>query len=166
MDIQRNQIAIPGAKNKIPLLTLFEKNYFNIYISIFNYGLNRMKSIELLLGSHFWLNNFFFFIIKNLCHIEFCHMNLYFYCVNTSYPMDNCFTGRHRSRQTPEKNVLYILPAGPVTECAFARWRIVLPSCLDSVMSQLGVWSVFSTERRLEAYLRIHPFYFTSTYFY
>ena len=32
-----------------------------------------------------------------------------------------------RSRQTPEKDVLYILPTGPVTECAFARWRIVLP---------------------------------------
>ena len=31
------------------------------------------------------------------------------------YPMDNCFTGRHdRSRQTPEKDVLYIIPAGPV----------------------------------------------------
>ena len=29
--------------------------------------------------------------------------------------MDNCFTGRHdRSRQTPEKDVLYIIPAGPV----------------------------------------------------
>ena len=41
--------------------------------------------------------------------------------------MDNCFTGRRdRSRQTSEKDVLYILPAGPVTECAFARWRIVL----------------------------------------
>ena len=32
------------------------------------------------------------------------------------YPMDNCFTGRRdRSRQTSEKDVLYILPAGPVT---------------------------------------------------
>ena len=41
--------------------------------------------------------------------------------------MDNCFTGRRdRSRQTSEKDVLYILPAGPVTECAFVRWRIVL----------------------------------------
>ena len=39
-----------------------------------------------------------------------------FYCVNTSYPMDNCFTGRRdRSRQTPEKDVLYIIPAGPVS---------------------------------------------------
>ena len=46
------------------------------------------------------------------------------------YPMDNCF-----SRQTPEKDVLYIIPAGPVTECAFARWRIILPSCLHSVTS-------------------------------
>ena len=32
------------------------------------------------------------------------------------YPMDNCFTGRRdRSRQTPEKDVLYIIPAGPVS---------------------------------------------------
>ena len=38
-----------------------------------------------------------------------------FYCVNTSYPMDNCFTGRRDwSCQTPEKDVLYIIPAGPV----------------------------------------------------
>ena len=38
-----------------------------------------------------------------------------FYCVNTSYPMDNCFTGRRDpSRQMPEKDVLYIIPAGPV----------------------------------------------------
>ena len=41
--------------------------------------------------------------------------NFNFYCVNTSYPMDNCFTGRRdRFRQTPEKDVLYIIPAGPV----------------------------------------------------
>ena len=33
-----------------------------------------------------------------------------------SYPMDNCFTGRRdRSRQTPEKDVLYIILAGPVS---------------------------------------------------
>ena len=32
------------------------------------------------------------------------------------YPMDNCFTGRRdRSHQTPEKDVLYIIPAGPVS---------------------------------------------------
>ena len=31
------------------------------------------------------------------------------------YPMDNCFTGRRdRSHQTPEKDVLYRIPAGPV----------------------------------------------------
>ena len=31
------------------------------------------------------------------------------------YPMDNCFTGRRdRSRQTSEKDVLYIILAGPV----------------------------------------------------
>ena len=52
------------------------------------------------------------------------------------YPMDNCFTGRRdRSRQMPEKDVLYIILTGPVTECAFARRLLVLPSCLDSVTS-------------------------------
>ena len=50
--------------------------------------------------------------------------------------MDNRFTGRcDRSRQTPEKDGLYIILVGPVTECAFARWHIILPSCLDSVTS-------------------------------
>ena len=34
-----------------------------------------------------------------------------------------------------KNDVLYIIPAGPVTECTFARWHIVLPSCLDSVTS-------------------------------
>ena len=46
---------------------------------------------------------------------ELVDESIIFYCVNTSYPMDNCFTGRRdRSRQTPEKDVLYIIPAGPV----------------------------------------------------
>ena len=38
------------------------------------------------------------------------------------YPMDNCFTGQYDwSCQTPEKDVLNIISAGPVTECAFDR---------------------------------------------
>ena len=63
-------------------------------------------------------------------HVDFCVANVHsvtgspqkkgvipsFYCVNTSYPMDNCFTGRRdRCRQTPEKDVLYIIPAGLVS---------------------------------------------------
>ena len=68
------------------------------------------------------------------------------FCVNTSYPKDNCYTDRRdRSRETTEKAVLYILPAGPVNGCAFARWRIVLPSCLDMLTSlrlSFGAWSV------------------------
>ena len=36
---------------------------------------------------------------------------------------DNCFTGRRdRSRQTPEKDVLYIVPAGPVSDASVIRW--------------------------------------------
>ena len=66
--------------------------------------------------------------IKALKRLNFANLisKLNFYKL-IPYPMDNCFTGRRdRSRQTPEKDVLYMLPAGPVTECAFARWRIVL----------------------------------------
>ena len=46
--------------------------------------------------------------------------------------MDNCFTGRRdRSRQTPEKDVLYIIPAGPVSRTSMdvthsPAWREVL----------------------------------------
>ena len=59
-----------------------------------------------------------------------------FYCVNTSYPMDNCFTGRRdRSCQMTEKVILYKLPAGLVTECTFTRCRLVHTSCLDRMTS-------------------------------
>ena len=59
-----------------------------------------------------------------------------FYCVNTSYPMDNCFTGqRDRSRQMTEKVILYKLPAGPVTECTFTICRLVHTSCPDRLTS-------------------------------
>ena len=34
-----------------------------------------------------------------------------------------------------KKDVLYILTKGLIMESAFARWHIVLPSCLDSVTS-------------------------------
>ena len=57
--------------------------------------------------------------------------------------MDNCFTGwRDQSRQMSEKDVLYTLPARPVTKCAFARWRIILSSSLDIVTSSHLFWSV------------------------
>ena len=48
---------------------------------------------------------------KNLIYL----LNLQFYCVNTSYPMDNCLSGRRRpARQTSEKDVLcFHWPAGP-----------------------------------------------------
>ena len=63
-------------------------------------------------------------------------MKYAFYCVNTSYPMDNCFTGRRdQSRLMTEKVILYKLPAGPVTESTFARCRLVHTSCLDRMTS-------------------------------
>ena len=59
-----------------------------------------------------------------------------FYCVNTSYPMDNCFTGRRdRSRQTPEKDVLYIIPAEPASSVHSLGGASILASCPDRVTS-------------------------------
>ena len=50
--------------------------------------------------------------------------------------MDNCFTGRRdRSRQTPEKDVLYIVPAGPVSSVHSLGGASILASCLDKVTS-------------------------------
>ena len=43
------------------------------------------------------------------------YKKLIFYCINTSYPMDNCYSGRRRpARQMSEKDVLcFHRPAGP-----------------------------------------------------
>ena len=60
-----------------------------------------------------------------------------FYCVNASYPLDNCFSVRRdQSRQTTEKVILYIIPIGLVTKCAFARCLLMHTSCLDGMMSR------------------------------
>ena len=70
-----------------------------------------------------------------------------FYCVNTSYPMDNCFTGRRdRSRQTSEKDVLYRIPAGP-GECIRQVAHRTSSSCLDIMTSSIFfVWRVESED--------------------
>ena len=76
--------------------------------------------------------------LTDLCtaYIQIFIQIFYFYCVNTSYPMDNCFTGRRDwSRQMTEKVILYKLPAGPVTKCTFARCHLVHTSCLDRMTS-------------------------------
>ena len=90
-------------------------------------------------------------VCANLSHVTmFAFRNLYFYCVNTSYPMDNCFTGqRDRSRQTTEKVILYRIPAGPVTECIFARCRLVHTSCLDRMTSRRLFLSALSVYGRV-----------------
>ena len=86
-------------------------------------------------------------------------LNTQFYCINTSYPMDNCFTGRRdQSRQTPEKDVLYILPAGPVTEVAH-RTSFLSRQCDFIASFSFGAWSVqtcFYRETFFEVLLRIH----------
>ena len=84
----------------------------------------------------------------NSCSLSSCiSIILSFYCVNTSYPMDNCFTGRHdRSRQTPEKDVLYIIPAGPVRRAhspGGASSFLFLPRQHDVIASfSFGAWRV------------------------
>ena len=70
------------------------------------------------------------------CSISSFAQKCIFNCVNTSYPMDNCFTGRRdQSRQTPEKDVLYIIPAGPVSSVYLLGGASILASCPDRVTS-------------------------------
>ena len=71
----------------------------------------------------------------------------HFYCVNTSYPMDNCFTGRRdRSRQTSEEDVLYIIPAGLVRRAhspGGALYFLFLSRQRDVIASfSFGAWRV------------------------
>ena len=83
---------------------------------------------------------------RDIDHHHSCQ-NWCFYCLNTSYPMDNCFTGRHdRSRQLSEKDVLYIIPAGParrVHSPGGASYFLFLSRHLDVIASfSFGVWRV------------------------
>ena len=65
-----------------------------------------MLNFSLLINAVILSLNYLVLILHLYTHyLSYKH---YFYCVNTSYPMDNCFTGRRdRSRQTSEKDVLY-----------------------------------------------------------
>ena len=61
--------------------------------------------------------------------------------------MDNCFTGRRdRSRQTSEKDVLYIIPAGPARRAhspGGASYFLFLSRQRDVIASfSFGTWSV------------------------
>ena len=58
---------------------------------------------------------------------DMSYVNIYFYCVNTSYLVDRCICPAPcRSRQTLEKNVLSW--PGPVVSCSFARLLYSLPA--------------------------------------
>ena len=81
--------------------------------------------------------------------------------------MDNCFTGRRPNviKRCPVK-----LPAEPVTECAFARWRIILPFLSrhrDVIASfSFGAKSVqtcFQQRNVFEVLQQTLPFYFISS---
>ena len=70
-----------------------------------------------------------------------------FYCVNTSCPMDNCFTGHHdRSHQTPEKDILYRIVARPVRSVhLLGGASYFLSRQCDVIASFLfGAWSVWT----------------------
>ena len=93
-------------------------------------------------------------LLKSLMALQPVHVEgntfgliLSFYCINTSYPMDNCFTGRcDRSRQTSEKDVLYIIPTGParrVHSPGGASYFLFLSRPGDVIASfSFGAWRV------------------------
>ena len=67
-----------------------------------------------------------------------------FYCDNTSYPMEIAYpvgADRPAKRQKKTPCVSTGLPVRSTS--ALARWRVVLPSCLDSVTS----WHLFCLAR-------------------
>ena len=93
-------------------------------------------------GRQFLLNKSFtyFWVIYHIVKLQF-------YCVNTSYPMDNCFTGRRDwSCQTSEKDVLYIIPEGPVRRAhspGGASYFLFLSRQRDVIASfSFGAWRV------------------------
>ena len=54
-----------------------------------------------------FIHVFVFIDVYGYGSFQFHFMYHQFYCVNTSYPMDNSISGRRRAaRQTPEKDVL------------------------------------------------------------
>ena len=65
------------------------------------------------------------YMLQRICVISECAYTLkilgsmHFYCVNTSYPMDNSLSGRRRpARQTSEKDVLCLhQQVGPEYQC-------------------------------------------------
>ena len=94
---------------------------------IFPGAMSENKTCIAFKGSQVQMVHFLLKCVINQLILYHLQMDIYKIENLIPYPMDNCFTGRRdRSRQTSEKDVLYILPAGPVTECAFPRWRIVL----------------------------------------
>ena len=95
-----------------------------------------MSRVWLFFCTRYQYNNLFF---DNVLKIANLISKLNFYKL-IPYPMGNCFTGCHdRSRQTTEKVTLYIIPAGPVTECPFARCHLVHTSCLDRMMTSFSL---------------------------
>ena len=59
-----------------------------------------------------------------------------FYCINTSYPMDNSFpVGADRPAKRQKKTSCVSTGRSVPSTSALARWRVVLPSCLDRVTS-------------------------------
>ena len=89
-----------------------------------------------------------------------------FYCVNTSYPMDNCFTGRHDwSRQTSEKDILYIILAGPVIRAhspGGASYFLFLSRQRDVIASflfcRVESEDVFSRQANFLFYIELNTF--------
>ena len=84
--------------------------------------------------------------------------------------MDNCFTGRRdRSRQTSEKDVLYIIPAGPVRRALSpggASYFLFLSRHRDVIASFLfGAWRVKTCfhDKRIFCYYTVHIHFISSS---
>ena len=118
--------------------TLWVKNLLEISLSLTVFKIFTLFHRILLyyhVGQKFAQNRSISYRFQKIFNIANLISKLNFYKL-IPYPMDNCFTGRHnRSRQMTEKVILYKLLAGLVTECTFARFRLVHTSRLDRMTS-------------------------------
>ena len=74
-------------------------------------------------------------VISLVVFIRFLVLNVYFIALIHPIQWTIAFTGRRdRSRQTPEKDVLYIIPAGPVSSVhSLGGASYLLPVCQSDV---------------------------------
>ena len=153
-DLCMGTIETTSQDSELSLETNYTKSWklliFNPGSPLENKSCNKYSTVNVTKELYLWNYPMNFYQTKSnrkYKYFSFKQYKYHFYCVNTSYLMDNCFTGRRdRSRQTSEKDVLYIIPAGParrVHSPGGASYFLFLSRHRDVIASfSFGMWRV------------------------